>query len=203
MVGLWRTRLRDAVTTTHQCLLFAVGSTFFAVATAPGAVLSVGRANVLCFIGSWFFTSAAWIQLVRSGPEGTAQWSSAATQFAGTVLFNVSTGAAVTAHAVLVERRLVWTPDAVGSLAFLASGILAIVAADRWQPNSIDWWANWVNMLGCMAFGVSALAAFVRLSGVVVDETVAEVGTFAGALCFLVAALLVLLLEARKARRRL
>lgn len=202
MAGPLRMRLRDAVTGTHQCWLFAVGSTFFAVATAPGAVASVGTANLLCFIGSWFFTSAAWIQLVRSGPEGSVQWFSAATQFAGTVLFNVSTGAAVSAQTVLTERRLVWTPDAVGSLAFLASGVLALAAVKRWPPNSVDWWANWINMIGCVAFGVSALAAFVRMSGSVVDETAAEVGTFVGALCFLVAAVLALPRRPRTARRR-
>ena len=202
MAGPWRTRLRGAVTLTHQCWLFAVGSTFFALATAPWPAVGVATANLLCFVGSWFFTCAAWIQLVRSAPEGTAQWYSAATQFAGTVLFNVSTGAAVSATSVLAERRLVWTPDAVGSLAFLASGVLAIVAVSRWDPNSVDWWANWVNMLGCVAFGVSALAAFVRMSGAVVDQTLAEAGTFAGALCFLVAAVLVLPRRPTRARRR-
>lgn len=195
-------RLRGAVTLTHQCWLFVVGSACFAVATAPWPGVDVGTANLLCFIGSWFFTCAAWIQLVRSAPEGTVQWYSAATQFAGTVLFNVSTGAAVSASSVLAERRLVWTPDAVGSLAFLVSGVLALVAVARWQPNSVDWWANWVNMIGCVAFGVSALAAFVRLSGTVVDQSLAEAGTFAGALCFLAAAVLVLPRRPRTAHRR-
>jgi hypothetical protein len=196
--GAWRTRLRESVTLAHQCWLFALGSTLFALATVPWPLVGVGAANVLCFVGSWFFTSAAWIQLVRAGPEGTAQWYSAAVQFAGTVLFNVSTGAAVAAHAVMAERRLVWAPDAVGSLAFLASGALAIVALAHWRPNSVDWWANWINMVGCVAFGVSALAAFVRKTGAIVDETLAGAGTFVGALCFLAAALLVRPTEARR-----
>lgn len=202
MTWAGRTRLRGAVTLTHQCWLFAVGSTCFAAATVPGSWVATGTANALCFVGSWFFTSAAWVQLVRSGPEGTAGWYSAATQFAGTVLFNVSTAAAVWEHAVTAERRLVWTPDAAGSLAFLLSGAIAVVAAARWQPNSVDWWANWVNMLGCVAFGASAMAAFIRLSGAVMDPTVAGTGTFVGALCFLAAALLVLPRRVRTARRR-
>ena len=41
-----------------------------------------------------------------------------------------------------------------------------------------------------MAFGVSALAAFVRVSGITADELLANLGTFVGALCFLAAALL-------------
>jgi hypothetical protein len=104
----------------------------------------------------------------------------------------VSTGAAVWAHAVLAERRYVWAPDATGSLAFLISGALAVLAVGLWAPDSIDWRAAWINMMGCVAFGVSALAAFVRKTGVTVDERVANLGTFIGAVCFFAAALLIL-----------
>ncbi|MDP9164778.1 MAG: hypothetical protein M3O32_01700 [Actinomycetota bacterium] len=182
----------------QQCWLFAIGSTLFAVGTAPGFASSAGAgaANVLCFVGSWFFTSAAWIQLVRSGPEGSADWLSAAVQFGGTVLFNVSTGAAVWAHAILAERRLVWAPDATGSIAFLVSaafGIVAVTASvGRWAPRSRDWQALWINVIGCVAFGASAIGAFVHRTGSVADEALANVGTFVGAVCFLVAALLIL-----------
>jgi hypothetical protein len=199
------TRLRAAVTLTHQCWLFAVGSTFFALATAPGFAAAAGEstANVLCFVGSWFFTSAAWVQLVRSGPEGSLQWQSAATQFVGTVLFNVSTGASVWAHRVIAERGLVWAPDATGSVAFLVSGILGVAALNAgvgaWRPRSPDWQSTWINMVGCVAFGLSALGAFVRASGVTADEALANAGTFVGALCFLAAALLPL---GGRARRR-
>lgn len=186
--------LRDAVTLEHQCWPFAVGSTFFAVATVPGVPTSATLANVLCFVGSWFFTCAAWIQLVRSSPEGTVEWYSAATQFGGTVLFNVSTGAAVWARAVLPERGLVWAPDATGSVAFLVSGVLAVVVVNagvgRWAPECVEWQSGWINMAGCVAFAVSAVSAFVTAAGAAVDPAVAAAGTFVGALCFLVAALL-------------
>jgi hypothetical protein len=192
------TRLPTVVTLTHQCWLFVIGSACFALATAPGfsALAGAGAANVACFVGSWFFTSAAWVQLVRSGPEGSIDWLSAATQFAGTVLFNVSTGASVWAHAVFAERRLVWAPDATGSFAFLASAALGIVAVSAqvgyWVPRSRDWQAQWVNMIGCLAFGASAVGAFVYKTGTDADEGLANVGTFIGALCFLAAALIVL-----------
>ena len=52
-------------------------------------------------------------------------------------------------------------------------------------------------MIGCVAFGVSALGAFVSEAGVTEDALLANVGTFVGALCFLVAALRVLPREAR------
>lgn len=178
-------------TLTRQCWLFAIGSTFFAVATVPGfpALAGAGATNLLCFIGSWFFTTAALTQLVLTDQRKRAEWLSAVTQFAGTLLFNLSTGVSVWAHAVLAERRFVWAPDATGSVAFLISGVLAVVAVGIWAPKSVDWQASWINLAGCLAFGVSALAAFVRKTGITVDERLANLGTFVGALCFLAAAL--------------
>jgi hypothetical protein len=95
----------------RQCWLFAIGSSLFAIATAPRFALLVGAgaANMLCFIGSWFFTSAALIQLLLSRPAPSRSWAvpaaraeflAAATQFVGTVRFNISTGAAVWAQRV-------------------------------------------------------------------------------------------------------
>jgi hypothetical protein len=178
--------------------LFAIGSTFFALATLPGmsATLGAGLPNVLCFIGSWFFTTAGWMQLVLARPALGVGWYSAATQFAGTLLFNISTGSALWAHAVKPERRLVWAPDVLGSAAFLVSGVLGIVAVTAVvgliELKARDWQAEWVNMVGCVAFGVSALGASVTKSGVTADAVLANAGTFTGALCFLVAALLLL-----------
>ncbi|HEX5145031.1 MAG TPA: hypothetical protein VFW21_14295 [Mycobacterium sp.] len=176
-----------------QCWLFAIGAAFFAVGTAPGFALvaSATATNVLCFIGSWFFTSAAYIQMQLS-TERVDRWASE-TQFVGTVLFNISTGAAVWAHRVPTERRLVWTPDAFGSVLFLVSSVLAILAVIRLASrSSTDWQGAWINMAGSLAFGASAVGAFVFKNGVTADEFVANTGTFIGALCFMVAALLVL-----------
>ena len=186
--------MRIHPTLTRQCWLFAVGSTFFAVACAPGfpMLAGAGAANLLCFIGSWFFTTAGWMQLKlsdRSDETAEIEWYSAAVQFAGTVLFNVSTGAALLMQSTGWRRHLVWTPDAVGSLAFLISGVLAVAAL---TVDSVrrDRLTAWLNMVGCLAFGVSAAAAFVRRSGVTEDAWLANLGTFIGALCFLAAALL-------------
>jgi hypothetical protein len=180
----------------RQCCLFAIGSTFFAAATVPGfpAWAGAGAANALCFLGSWFFTTAAGMQLALSDRRRRAEWWSAAVQFVGTVLFNLSTGAAVWLHAVRAERRFVWAPDAVGSLAFLVSGVLAMVAVRvaHAQAAAPERRAAAVNLLGCVAFGVSAVAAFVRRTGITEDERLANLGTFAGALCFLAAALMLL-----------
>ncbi len=187
-----------AATLTRQCWLFAIGSSFFALATIPGfpALTNAGVANVLCFIGSWFFTSAAWMQLKLSGQHRDANWYSAAAQFVGTLLFNISTGSAVWAHAIRAERRLVWAPDATGSIAFLVSGLLGVLAVSAaigtLALKSRDWQAEWINLIGCIAFGVSAVAAFVSKTGITEDAKMANLGTFIGALCFLAAALLIL-----------
>jgi hypothetical protein len=60
------------------------------------------------------------------------------------------------------------------------------------MPKSPDWQAQWVNMIGCVAFGISAVGAFVGISGITSNEALASLGTFIGAICFLVAALLIL-----------
>lgn len=178
--------------------MFAIGSSFFAVATVPGfpAWAGAGSANILCFVGSWFFTTAAWMQLTLCDPSARAERSSAAVQFAGTLLFNLSTGASVWAHVATAEQRYVWAPDAVGSIAFLLSGVLGFAAVTATvgllEIGSRDWLASAINLIGCVAFGVSALGAFVRVTGVTADERVANLGTFIGALCFLGAALVLL-----------
>ncbi|KAA0105166.1 hypothetical protein [Mycolicibacterium sp. P1-5] len=191
-------RVGTLATLSRQCWLFAVGSAFFAAATVPGfsAVAGAGAANWLCFVGSWFFTAAAGMQLMLAKPSSKLEWLSAAIQFAGTVLFNISTGAAVLAHATGVRRHYVWAPDAMGSIAFLVSAALGVVAATiaigLIVLGSRDWQAEWINMIGSIAFGVSAIGAFVRRTGITEDELLANLGTFLGALCFLAAALLVL-----------
>lgn len=187
--------------------MFAIGSSLFAIATAPGFAMvgGAGATNLLCYVGSWFFTSAALLQLVLSRPSMDrswatssirAEWLSAATQFAGTLCFNVSTGAALWAHRLPSRRHFVWGPDAAGSVAFLVSGVLGVAAVSLvvgiFQLKSRDWLAAWINMIGSIAFGVSAAGAFITKKGITEDAWLANIGTFVGALCFLIAALLVL-----------
>ena len=164
-----------------------------------------GATNLLCFVGSWFFTVAALVQLLLSRPSQIRQWKtpsirlefiSAAIQFVGTVRFNVSTGAALLAHRIPARQRFVWWPDAQGSIAFLASGALGVLAVTLTvgfvAPKSREWLTAWINMIGCIAFAASAVGAFITKRGITEDAPLANVGTFVGALCFLIAALLML-----------
>jgi len=156
------------------------------------------------FAGSIFFTLAAFIQLALSGrrpPRGllstgarSADWWAAAIQFAGTLWFNLSTGVVLVAS-LTAGSHTGWRPDAWGSLAFLISSALAMVAAARrhelWDPLARTWHGTILNMVGSVAFGISAVGAFVLpTTGELLNEAWANAGTFLGALCFLAAALL-------------
>jgi hypothetical protein len=192
----------------RESLGFAIGSLCFALGALPGYARLVGEPadNVTYFVGSLFFTAAAFIQLRLSGRwrrgawksrEDWDDWWAAAVQFAGTLCFNVSTGVALFEHLSADQaRHHVWRPDAYGSVCFLLSSALAVQATTHrdglWDPEVRNWWSTWLNMAGSIAFGASAVAAYVvPSSGDLLNAELVNLGTFVGALCFLVAALLV------------
>ena len=202
--------------------LFAVGSTCFALGSVPTYATAVGATadSVTFFVGSLFFTAASSLQLVQAqtpamtGADGRTQhlrsqlvlgawlphdraWLSAAVQFPGTLFFNVSTFAALVHNATLQQQdRHVWRPDLFGSILFLAASVLALLAARSMKAGPSRTWTlaiGWINMAGSALFMASALASFVLPStGGLIDLPVAVGGTFLGALCFLVGALLLL-----------
>ena len=186
---------------------FAIGSVCFLVGAVPFYAAWAGpvATNVTFVVGSVFFTLAAFVQLSLSGRRiprrGTNRadrwdWWAAAVQFAGTLLFNLSTTAALAA-AITDPTRLGagWRPDAWGSAAFLASSAFAVVATRErhtlWDRHARSWNGTWLNLLGSIAFAVSAIGAYVvPETDSLVSAFWANVGTMIGALCFLVAALL-------------
>jgi len=192
-----------------MALCFALGSTCFLVGPFPGYAQLVGAeaAGLTFFVGSIFFTAGGGLQTALAFPErqspgaGRAAWWAAVVQSAGTVFFNVSTlHALVTLPDDAGYNRLVWRPDAFGSICFLVSGVIAYRASARhgwhgWQPvrDGRGWWQPLVNLLGCVFFGISAVAGFVVPStGSVVDLAGANWNTSLGAACFLACALGVL-----------
>jgi hypothetical protein len=57
----------------------------------------------------------------------------------------------------------------------------------------LPWWIAWLNMAGSVAFMVSAIFSYVLPStGGLIDEPLANAGTFVGAVCFFVGAALML-----------
>jgi hypothetical protein len=177
-------------------ILFAVGSTCFLVGPFPGFVELVGSEvdGIVFFVGSIFFTSAATLQFLDGGlylPRRLDWWSNVV-QLAGTLFFNVSTFHALQTGLDANEyNRLVWRPDWRGSICFLVSGALAYaVAGPRWTRV---WWIAAVNLAGCVAFGISAIAGYVVPStGSALDLAAANAFTSLGALGFLIGAVLLL-----------
>lgn len=93
------------------------------------------------------------------------------------------------------QNLRVWTPDAIGSICFLASSQLAFSNVCRaWLaagPRTRDWWIGLWNLLGSVAFGISAVASLIQPStSEPVSATIANATTAAGALGFLLGALL-------------
>ncbi len=185
-----------------MALAFAIGSMCFLVGPFPGYANLVGaRADAATFfVGSIFFTVGGGLQTSMAFARrhdhgaGRAAWWSATVQSAGTVFFNISTFAALhTAFSNAHYDRLVWRPDALGSVCFLVSGAIAYRAAPRrgWLPlrGAHGWWEPAVNLLGCIFFGVSAIAGFVvPSSGSIIDLAAANWNTCLGAACFLACA---------------
>ena len=188
-----------------MALSFALGSMCFLVGPFPGYAQLVGNSAdaITFFVGSILFTAGgalqsglAWSER-RSPGGGRAAWWSSIVQSAGTLFFNVTTYQAL--HVALTSSeydRLVWRPDWRGSICFLVSGAIAYRASRRrWHgllpSRGVEgWWQPAVNLLGCVFFGISAVAGYVvPSSGSMVDLAAANWNTSLGAACFLACAI--------------
>ncbi|MDC7122141.1 YrhK family protein [Cellulomonas fimi] len=207
--------------------LFAIGSVCFALGSLPAYVDAVAPAvTAWTFaVGSVFFTSAAYLQydeaaraprdvlattpprgrlaaLVGFRPDRIDLWASAV-QLVGTVLFNVSTFSATRAGlAVAGEKTLVWAPDVLGSVCFLVASWFAYAEVNRGalpRPDrSVGWTIAALNLAGSIAFGVAAVAArYLHGTDEMANVALVNAGTFVGAVCFLVGAVLLPVESAR------
>jgi hypothetical protein len=198
-------------------VLFAVGSLLFALGSVPAYASAAGARGdtVTYFIGSLFFTLASFLsyrEAVDAAPTalnlahrrffvyqpGRIDWWATAVQLAGTLYFNVSTGVAMVSDlAAQTANQHVWRPDAIGSVCFLVSSVLAWYEVCHgwlaWRPRSWSWWITLANLIGSIAFGVSAVAGYINpVTGQVHNATRANTQTLIGAVCFLIGALLLL-----------
>jgi hypothetical protein len=181
---------------------FGLGSACFLVGPVPGYVALVGptAAALTFFVGSVLFTIGGGLQTTLAAAhrtddaDGRAAWWAAVIQSLGTLFFNVTTFRAL--QVTLADPhydRLVWRPDAFGSVCFLVSGAVAYRFSARrgWLPrrSGPGWWQPGVNLLGCVFFGVAAVAGYVvGASTSVLDQAAANLTTSAGAACFLACA---------------
>jgi hypothetical protein len=200
-------------------VLFAVGATCFVLGALPAYATAVGTNadDLTYFIGSIFFTTAALLQYVETATTSTElgggrghglsrllrvqprriDWWAALVQLAGTVWFNRTTLAAwVVGLGASSAHYPVWRPDALGSICFLVASWLAWAeechGAFAWRPRELAWWITLLNLAGSVAFGASAIASYVKPNGQLVSLALTNLGTFVGALCFLVGAVLLL-----------
>jgi hypothetical protein len=183
-------------------VLFAVGSACFVVASIPGFVELVGSLAdaAVYFVGSIFFTSAATIQWFQSGgltfPLRQLGWWSSVIQLVGTLYFNATTFRALQSGLDANEYdRLVWTPDALGSICFLVASYLACVEISGLSARPLrtrDSAIATANLIGSVAFGIAAVASFVVPStGSTVDLAAANLFTALGGVCFFLGAVLI------------
>jgi len=141
--------------------------------------------------------SGSRVRLIAWQPD-RIDWWSASVQSIGTVLFNISTFSAMDATFTQQQQeRLVWAPDMLGSIAFMIASTLAWLevchGAWRWDPPDTSWKIVALNLGGSIAFQISAVAAFIRpQTGEIVSLPISNLGTFVGALAFLVGAALLI-----------
>lgn len=189
-------------------ILFVIGSTCFLLGPIPAYADLVGAhaTAMTYFVGSLFFTAAAYLsymQVVRQDghrwfgwcPQLMGFWA-ALIQFVGTLYFNVTTFAAFLTLDPDQAERIVWRPDAIGSVCFLVSSVIAFAEAGHrwfsWRPGHRDWYITSLNLWGSVFFGLSAIGAYIVADGSLLDARWANGGTFLGAACFLAASLLML-----------
>jgi hypothetical protein len=197
-------------------VLFAMGATLFALGAAPYFPHAAGAKvdAIVFFAGSIFFTSAAFLQYLEAvnarrdeldgrhrvrvfawEPKNLAWWSSLVQLF-GTLYFNASTFHAIWTEVLKPSQvdHLVWKPDVYGSICFLIASSIAwvelghVLRAKR--PRTYSWWIVYLNIAGSVFFGISGIASFVLpTSGHLANKFLVNMGTFVGALCFLVGAI--------------
>ncbi|MFC4625925.1 hypothetical protein ACFO1V_12025 [Daeguia caeni] len=176
-------------------------------------------ANLTFFAGSIPFTIAASLQHFQSAnmPDfrslagkkqdnkpfafigwhpRSAGWMSTFTQWIGTIAFNISTFSAIKApDNKLLDTLEVWAPNLEGSILFLVSGYLAYIEAGNyyfsWKPKDLSWQVVFVNLLGCIAFMISAVApTSMNTHDPVSAAFYSNTYTLLGAVCFFISALL-------------
>lgn len=209
-------------------LLFIIGSACFAYGSfganwpqyLPARMTEGAAINHVFFVGSIFFTAAAWLQLLEAVNGDVADvailearapvnwrwfgWKphnagylASLIQFGGTLLFNLNTGdAMLTGLGWTQEDVLIWTPDMAGSLCFLTASYLALVEiAHGWwsfEPRQVSWWVVILNLMGSVAFQVAAVYGFFPPPPEAGWAWSANLWTLIGALCFFLASYLMI-----------
>lgn len=211
-------------------VLFIIGSALFSVGgyaitypeKVPKVLITGMTVDWVFFIGSIFFTSAAFCQLLEAINAGDSeglytqeklpdsfQWMAwhpkrigylaSLIQLTGTVMFNFNTGNAFISDLNWIQEDiLIWVPNILGCICFLIASRLAFMEVCHaywgWQPGNVEWWITVLNLLGSMGFMVSALYSLPLPPGEssVSISWLSAFFTLQGAVCFLIASYLLL-----------
>jgi len=207
-------------------VLFLLGSALFVLGAYLGNwppshgvwLRHPGTINGIFFVGSLYFTVAAYLQFLEAvngdvadvGQPGMRRWHwfgwkphnlgyiAAAVQLAGTVLFNVNTAdSMISGLSVAQTDALVWAPNIVGCVCFLVASLSAYVEYGHGRlaiaARDISWWIVTVNLIGSVLFMVSALFSFDGPEPSSAKALwLANLYTLLGAVCFLVASYLLI-----------
>jgi hypothetical protein len=185
----------------------------------PAPLRDAPSLNRLFVVGAIFFTSAAWLQwlealngdvadALRDGARRGWRWVgwrprnlgylASAVQLVGTLMFNLDTVDALrTGLSWEREELLVWTPNMLGCACFLISSALAYAEVSlggaRFAMRGLSWWIAVANLVGSVAFQLSALESFSAAAPAAASAQFwAGFGTAAGGLCFLIGSYLML-----------
>ena len=201
-------------------ILFTIGSFCFILGSLFQLYwLQLGQflINLTFFIGSIFFTTAAYGQLLlainanlvnytsiskkkrdwRWWARGVRSYgfASAFSQFIGTILFNFNTFDAMqNLNKAISEELLIWVPDFIGSILFLISSFFAWleIRNDGFVKSfiSFTWWIVWLNIFGSIFFQASAIYGFIDpKTNTLIDANLSILYTLFGAICFFIAAI--------------
>ena len=184
----------------------------------PGALAEPSLQNWIFIIGAVFFTSAAWLQWLEALNGDVAQalmdadqqrwrwfgwrprnlgYLASAVQLVGTVMFNFNTIDAKFANfGWKGEDLTVWMPNMLGCACFLVASYLAYAevsqGAASFAPRSLSWWVAVVNLLGSVAFQMSALYSFTSPASSPDEAFWANLYTSLGGFFFLVGSYLMI-----------
>ena len=187
--------------------------------SVPASLRDVSVLNRIFVLGAIFFTSAAWLQWLEAlngdvaealGDGAPRRWRwfgwrprnlgylASAVQLVGTVMFNLNTiDATLSGLSWQREDLLVWTPNLLGCVCFLVASYLAYAevsqAAALFEPRSVSWWVAVANLLGSVAFQLSALYSPAGPEPAAAGALFrAGIYTAAGGLCFLLGSYLMI-----------
>jgi hypothetical protein len=187
--------------------------------SVPEELRGAAVLNWIFVTGAIFFTSAAWLQWLEAlnhdlaealdhGAKRRWRWFgwrprnlgylASAIQLLGTIMFNFNTlDATLTGFSREAEDLLVWTPNMLGCVCFLVASCFAYAEVSKGpvsiSARSVSWWVAIANLLGSVAFQLSALYSFAgpqRTAGGALFWASFYIAT--GGLCFLVGSYLMI-----------